>query len=145
LGLEVFSKFTSLVSEVRKAEEGILKAKGYSINDNLLDVIQAYRLERDRLTIEYQNLQTPEYREQLYQEVKDKKDKLHVSGESPEQRAKEFAALNYLMSYRASDVVGDNCLLPQGEVIRVQARPREDRERKLKLLRLRAKALKLKF
>lgn len=144
-GMEVFSQFMSLVSEVRKAEDGILKAKGYSINDNLLDVIQAYRHERDRLAIEHQNLQTHEYRNKLYQEVKDKKDKLHVSGESPEQRAREFAALNYLMSYRASDVVGDNCLLPEGEIERIQSRPSEDRERKLKLLRLRAKALKLMF
>lgn len=142
--MDVFGKFTSLVSEVRKAEEGILKTKGYSINDNLLDVIQAYRTERDKLNLEYQSLQTYEHREKLYNEIKEKKDKLLVGGASPEERAAEFAKLNYLLSYEASDISGDNCILPGIELQRVRSRPSEDRDRKLKLIRVRAMAFKLK-
>lgn len=140
-----FSFFRATLSEIRKAEETIMKEKGFTANDNLMDVIQAYRAEKDRLLIELNHLTSPEYKAKLYAEVRERKERMNVQGESPEMRAREFAALNHLLSYRSADVEGDSCPLPEGEIIRVQARPSEDRERKLKLLRLRAKALKLRL
>lgn len=139
------SQFRALVSEVRKAEESIIKEKGFTLNDNLLDIIQAYRSEKDRLTLELDDLKSYEYREKLMDEVRAKKEKLAVSGESPELRAREFAALNYLLSYRASDVDGDLCILPENEIKREKATDNTTGAHEFEMLKLRARALALKL
>ena len=139
----VFSSFKSFMSEVKKAEETILKQKGFTINDNMADIIVSYKTDKEKVNLELEYLRSQEYFEKKYHEVKDKKDRLAVRGESPETRAKEFSRLNYLLTYKSSDVAQDNCILPDTEAP-IEASP-NDRNRRMRLAKMRAKAVRLKM
>ncbi len=137
----IFSDFKMYLSEVRKAEDTILKQKGYSIHDNMQDIIESIKKDKERIIAEYEELSTPEYYDKVYNDTKVKKDKLAVRGELPETRAKEFTDLNYLLSYRATDVSSDNCILPEIE----KPQPIDDKARRLRLQKAKAKAFSIKL
>lgn len=135
---DVFGGFKSFMSEVRKAEETILKQKGFTIHDDLPKIIATYRADLEKVKLEMENLRSQAYMEKVYHEVKEKKERLAVRGESPEERAKSFAELNYLLSY-ASGSVAANCLLP------TVAQPKSNKIKNIKLLKLKAKSLKIRL
>jgi hypothetical protein len=139
----VFSSFKGFMSEVKKAEETILKQKGFTIDDNMADIIVSYKTDKEKVNLELEYLRSQEYFEKKYYEVKDKKDRLAVRGESPETRAKDFAKLNYLLTYKSADVIQDNCILPDTEVSTQSSS--NDRNRRMRLAKMRAKAVRLKM
>lgn len=81
---------------------------------------------------------------QIVQEIIDKKQRLRVKGEPVSKRVKEFAALNYLLTYGIKDVDLRACPLPAGPAKRRFANnrpPKESDRLKLKLkLQAQAKA-----
>ncbi|HSZ72484.1 MAG TPA: SNF2-related protein [Cytophagaceae bacterium] len=136
----IFSEFKMYLSQVRKAEDTILKEKGFTASDNISSIIESYKSDKEKVTLEMEHLLSQEYFETKYQEVKEKKDRLAVRGELPEVRAKEFSNLNYLLSYKATDVAGDNCMLPDTEII-----SNTSANKRLRLAKAKAKAIKLKL
>jgi hypothetical protein len=147
VGLEVgqrgneynFNEFKMYLSEVRKAERSVLASKGYSLEDDVDQIIEEFKKEVAVINAEMEETKSPEYIAAKMDEVVKKKEKLAIKGATVEERAAEFSKLNYLLDYRAKEVDGDNCMLPnEGEKIVSKVDP-------VKLLKLKAKALKLKL
>lgn len=111
----IINYYKEYVSTVKKAERNILKPKGFSISDDLKKVLEAYN--NDKLAIEqkkklFEGGENSERWESLREEIKAKKSTLAVDGKNATERAEDFAKLNYLLSFRASDVKADACSLP---------------------------------
>jgi len=136
----LYSDFKYYVSVVKKAEKTILAPKGFTINDDISKIIESYM--EDKKAIEEEDIETSkeEYLHELKAEAQLKKSALAVTGATVSERANEFAKLNYLLSYKASDVETNSCVLPEGEKVRVTDRPA-----KRGRLRLKAIAMKMKM
>jgi hypothetical protein len=97
--LEYFKEY---VSKVRLTERTLLKPRGFSIQDDLTPLSAALEKEKQELDKQAQlysnGTESPRFHA-LYNEILEKKEKLAVEGRSPEERAKEFARLNYLLGY----------------------------------------------
>ncbi len=106
--LEYFKEY---VSKVRLTERTLLKPRGYSIQDDLSPLSAALDKEKQELDKQAQlytgATESPRYHA-LYQEIQLKKEKLAVEGRPPEERAREFARLNYLLGYLMGYVDIDN-------------------------------------
>jgi hypothetical protein len=137
----LFSEFKQYLSNVKKAEKTILAQKGYTINDNMQDILSAFKADKEKIIAEQENAASEDFFAELKEEARMKKSAMAVSGATPQERAKDFAKLNYLLTYRATDVDSNSCQLPVGEntnVINIKDRRRSR-------LKLKAKALKLKL
>jgi hypothetical protein len=144
---DVFGEFRALVSEIRKAEEGILKQKGFSLQDDLNTVIASLRTDVEKTEKEIILITSPENIQKTYLQIKEKKEKMQVSGESAAQRAREFASLNYLLDYKTGQHE-ESCELPHKNK-QTANRPADssqrEREKKIRLAKAKAKALLLKW
>lgn len=115
--------FTNTLREVKKAERTILKPKGFSLENNFeeisLGVQKEFEEKQAAFILSYgagnDERSWPEAKryQELFAEIVAKKEALKVNGQPPEQRAKEFAALNYLLDYKAKQVTSGQCALPQ--------------------------------
>jgi hypothetical protein len=137
----LFSEFKQYLSNVKKAEKTILAQKGYTINDNMQDILSAFKADKEKIIAEQENAASEEFFAELKDEARMKKSAMAVSGATPEERAKDFAKLNYLLTYRATDVDSNSCQLPVGENTNVV----NLKDRRRSRLKLKAKALKLKL
>ncbi len=108
-----YDRFRGLVSDVRKAEKTVMGDKGFTVNDNLDEVVDIYTKERDQVSELIEKHGSSEYIKGKKEEVEKKKDELTVLGGTPQERAEDFAKLNYLLDFRASDTDGVNCGLPK--------------------------------
>ena len=91
------------VSKVRKTERTVLRSKGFTIDSDLEVVTAAYQQELDQLKAQagrYAGESTSPRWEELRKEIERKKSALQVEGRTAEERAGEFARLNYLLDYR---------------------------------------------
>ncbi|MBL6445690.1 DNA (cytosine-5-)-methyltransferase [Fulvivirga sp. 29W222] len=138
----MFNTFKEYLSEVRKAERTVLADKGYTLNDNMEDVLQAFKSERDKIQDEFDKTREPSYIKIKTEEVLAKKEKLQISGGNPIERARDFAKLNYLLEYKASDVEDGQCVLPSPDRKPLK---REQNDDKLRLIKLKAKAVKTRL
>jgi superfamily II DNA or RNA helicase len=111
----LYGDFKEALSIIRKAEKGILGQKGYTINDNLDDIIAAYHSDRVKIELEIERYQSDDYFASLKYEVQQRKSAMAILGANVHERAAEFARLNYLMSYRISDVQSGDSNLPLDE------------------------------
>lgn len=99
--------FKEYVSKVRKTERTILKPKGFSIDSDLSKVLETYTLEKQAIQKKaelYKGENSSERWKSLRQEIEDKKSALQVEGRTAQDRAGEFARLNYLLEYKADDI-----------------------------------------
>jgi predicted ABC-type ATPase len=114
--------FATTLREVKKAERTILKPKGFSLENNFeqisLEVQKEFEEKKAAFDIAYgagnDERSWPEAKryQELFAEIVAKKEALKVNGQPPEQRAKEFAALNYLLDYKAKQVTSGQCAIP---------------------------------
>ena len=91
------------VSRVRKTERNVLKPKGYSLESDLTPVAGQYEADKKALeerAAAFKGDQSSPRWEELRREVQHKKSALQVEGRSAEERALEFARLNYLLEPR---------------------------------------------
>ena len=146
---EVFSEFKAYLSEVRKAEKTILEKKGYTINDNFETIIEAYQKEHYQVLQEKERIQGDDYASEVYEQVVKKKEKLAIQGKTIEERVEDFAKLNYLLDYKASEVSGDNCMIPEQGMIQRPPIKNLDKDtdsgKKLRLAKAKAQAIRLKL
>ncbi|ELR71722.1 C-5 cytosine-specific DNA methylase [Fulvivirga imtechensis AK7] len=135
-----FNTFKEYLSEVRKAERTVLADKGYTLNDDMEEVLAAFKKEFEQIQEELDKTREESYLKVKMEEVLAKKEKLAISGGDPVERAKDFAKLNYLLDYKASDVEDQRCVLPLPD-----RKPVRRNDEKLKLLKLKAKAVKVRL
>ncbi|HBG69674.1 MAG TPA: SNF2 family helicase [Prolixibacteraceae bacterium] len=99
--------FKEYVSKVRKTERTILKPKGFSIESDLSKVLETYQLDKQAIVKKaelYKGDQGSERWKSLRSEIEAKKSALQVEGRTAQDRAEEFARLNYLLAYKADDI-----------------------------------------
>jgi superfamily II DNA/RNA helicase len=113
----LFSEFKFLLSNVKKAERTILIPKGFTINDDINKIIASYKEDQEKLKSELENADSESFFKGLVWEATEMKSAMAVSGGTVEERARDFAKLNYLISYKASDVDNNSCILPDGEIV----------------------------
>lgn len=146
----VFSEFKAYLSEVRKAEKTILEQKGYSINDNLQDIIQSFEKDKANVVLEKDRIHSEEHYAGILEEVKKKKEKLQIQGKTIEERILDFGRLNYLLDYKFSSIDPDSCSLPDPSrkllpgIAQRDPMP-NDRARKLRLAKAKALAMKMQL
>ncbi len=91
------------VSKVRKTEKTVLKSKGFTIESDLDVVLAEYTKEQNTLSTQAERYKgdhdSPRWAE-LRVEIQQKKSALQVEGKSAQERAGEFAKLNYLLDYK---------------------------------------------
>ncbi len=91
------------VSKVRKTEKTVLKAKGFTIDSDLDEVLASYKKEQDAVTNQAERFQgettSPRW-EELRAEIQQKKSALQVEGKTARERAAEFSKLNYLLDFK---------------------------------------------
>jgi hypothetical protein len=133
----LFSEFKQYLSNVKKAERTVLAQKGYSINDNLEEIIKTFKADKEKIDAELKEAQSEDFLSKLKEEVREKKSAMAIAGATVEERARDFAKLNYLLSYKSSEVSNDNCILPEAESTKSVT--------KVFRLKMKAKALKLKL
>jgi hypothetical protein len=145
-GYNLISDFKQYLSDVRKAEATVLTQKGYTLNDNMANIIAEFQKELEGIRKELEYLKSKEYFLKLMEEVQMKKDALQIEGKTVEQRAEDFAKLNYLLEYAFNPANADSCEIPQPgnapkrTADRAPATGNDEKERKIKLAKARAKA-----
>jgi len=95
------SSYRELLSKVKKTEKTVLEPKGYSVNDDILKIVNDYKEDLDVIQREINYLKSAEGREEVTKEVKEAKERFAVTGKNPEEQAKGFQSLNYLLAYKA--------------------------------------------
>jgi adenine-specific DNA glycosylase len=91
------------VSKVRKTEKTVLRAKGFTIDSDLDEVLASYKKEQDAVTNlaeRYQGESSSPRWEELRSEIQEKKSALQVEGKTAKERAAEFSRLNYLLDFK---------------------------------------------
>lgn len=110
------SYFKEYVSKVRKTERTILKPKGYSIESDLTKVLETYQLDQQAIQKKaelYKGEANSERWKSLRYEIEQKKSALQVEGRTADDRASEFAKLNYLLAFKAEDIpAGEPRMMP---------------------------------
>lgn len=99
--------FKEYVSKVRKTERTILKPKGFAIDSDLSKVLETYQLDKETIVKKaelYKGDQDSLRWKSLRGEIEAKKSALQVEGRTAQDRAAEFAKLNYLLAYKAEDI-----------------------------------------
>jgi superfamily II DNA/RNA helicase len=115
----IVGNFKESLTNVYKIERTILKPKRLSIFDDLSKLES--ELKKDVMDAEakltnYQGGQHGETSKrflELYKEIEAKKETLAVKGKSPQERAEDFAKLNYLLRYLKDDYDPETCPFPE--------------------------------
>ncbi len=109
-----FTAFVEAVSVIKKAEKTIFESKGFSASDNTKKVIEEYNKDLQEADRHLDYLKGDDYKYKVQREVKAKKNAMAIVGKSIDERVDEFAALNYLLSYKFADLPADGSI-PKAE------------------------------
>jgi superfamily II DNA or RNA helicase len=132
------------VSKFTKIKRTVFEQRGYSESTDL-SVIKS-ELENELLLVQAEQVQikTPDFQDQLMVKIAEQKKLYAVKGGSLEDRVKDFAALNHIMSYHF-DINKKFCDIPQFAAPKIKAEKPivniDDRSRRLKLAKAKAKAI----
>lgn len=129
--------FKEYVAKVKKAEKSILSAGGYTLDDNMQDILDFFDKDLQKASLEMDRIRSGEYRQEIIEEIGEKKKKMAVQGKSIYDRVDEFKKLNYLLDYKFTDIDSYSCEIPsQG----ISKKPNDDFAFKLQVQKRRAKA-----
>jgi hypothetical protein len=159
----IVNVFKETMTNVYKIERTILKPKRLGIFDDMSGLES--ELKKDVMDIEAklsnyrggQHGETSKRFLELYKEIEAKKETLAVKGKSPQERAEDFAKLNYLLQYLKDDYDPETCPFPEPTDkpgycqvntkqpgIHVQPQSNPDNEKRIRIARIKAQA-KLKM
>lgn len=107
-------RFRTAMTEAFKVERTVLKPKKLNLNSDLSNLKFEYEKEQnDILNIaERYKGEVPERLTEIMEDVRKRKALLNIDGKTAEERSKEFADLNYLLSYLKDDFDPDTCTFP---------------------------------
>lgn len=135
-------RFMMALSKLRKAENTILKDRGYNLNSNIKGIIDELQIEATTLANELENIKGEDWFKKNYEDIAEYKAKTAIFGESPEKRATQFATLNNLLGYSAQEEVTKDVprsrgfALPENTARQTTTISDADKIKKLKLLKL---------
>lgn len=109
-----FYRFKEFLAIVKKAQRTILKSESVS-DDEVEEVLYQYNSELNNAMKELTRLNSQEFMTELKREIEIKKSALQVDGKTIDDRVKEFASLNYLLSFKFDQNQDDSCIIPSKE------------------------------
>ncbi|MVO09736.1 SNF2 family helicase [Flavobacterium sp. TP390] len=136
-------KYKETLSQYLKIKRTIFELRGYSENTDLEIIKDEIQKELLLTATELENINTVEFQEKLMDKIIEDKKKYSIKGGELSDRVKDFSSLNYLMSYKFSDIDHTSCSIP-GIENKSQSIP-IDKDRRLRLAKAKAKALKIKL
>ena len=115
----IVANFREVMTNVYKIERTILKPKRLTIFDDLSMLESDLRKDVTDAEGKLTNYKGGQHGEtskrfmELYQEIEKRKETLSVKGKSPQERAEDFAKLNYLLQYLRSDYDPETSPFPE--------------------------------
>jgi len=82
--------FKESVVKVKKAEKSILSSGGYTLDDNIQDIIGHFEKDLEKAQLEMDRIKSTDYRKEVIDEIAEKKKKMAVQGKSIYDRVNEF-------------------------------------------------------
>ncbi|HEY4784757.1 MAG TPA: DEAD/DEAH box helicase, partial [Bacteroidales bacterium] len=159
----IVGNFKESMTNVYKIERTILKPKRLSIFDDMSGLERELKKDVMNAEAKLSNYKGGQHGEsskrflELYKEIEAKKETLAVKGKSPQERAEDFAKLNYLLQYLKDDYDPDTCPFPEpnDKPGYCQAKPKQpgipvspqtkpDNDKRIRIARIKAQA-KLKM
>ncbi len=113
-----FESLKEFVSKVKKAEKTALASKGFTSENDLQEILDQYKDDLEQTEKELERLQSNEYKNELNREVERKKSAMQVDGKTIEDRVREFANLNYLLSFKFEHTNHQACFIPSPKMER---------------------------
>ena len=137
--------FREYLSKIRKAEKSVLASNGFSIDDNIKEVIEFYQKDLEKALEVMKEIQSTEHRQEVIEEIAERKKAMQVKGKSIADRVNEFDDLNYLLDYKFTEVDPSVCEIPDRKKKPSYAKASDDKDDedfkfKLQLKRQTAKA-----
>lgn len=137
-----FDRYKDSVSQIGKLTRTLFTSRGYDVNTDISKITKEIENDIELTTADLDEIQTDNFQNKLYEKIKAEKERLAIKGGTLEQRVKDFASLNHLLSYRFTDIDHNSCSIPVKEL---KPKLDNDKERRLKLAKAKAKAVKLKL
>ena len=115
----IVNEFKESMTNVYKIERTILKPKRLSIFDDMSGLESELKKDVMNAEAKLTNYKGGQHGEQskrfheLFKEIEAKKETLAVKGKSPQERAEDFAKLNYLLQYLKDDYDPETCVFPE--------------------------------
>ncbi|MBT3301182.1 MAG: hypothetical protein HN381_02095 [Bacteroidetes bacterium] len=104
--------FREYLSKIRKAEKSVLASNGFTIDDNIQEVIDFYKKDLEKAQEVFQEIQSTEHKKEVIEEIAERKKAMNVKGKSIADRVSEFEGLNYLLDYKFTEVDPSICEIP---------------------------------
>ncbi len=92
--------FRGVLSKINKTESILAK---YDNAEDAINKISELIIAQDK---KLKELKTRDFQEKIYNEIVEEKKKLNIEGRTPQEAAKDFSDLNYLLDYEMADVDG---------------------------------------
>ena len=130
--------FKEYLAKIKKAEKSVLASSGYTLEDNIEEIIKAYEGDLEKAQAVMIEIKSPQHRQEIIEEIAERKKQFSVEGKTIQARVGDFEKLNYLLDYKFTDVDPNVCEIPRPEM--KPQRQDDDFSFKLQLQRKRAKA-----
>ncbi len=104
--------FKEYLAKVKKAEKSVLASNGFTIDDNINEVISFYKKDLEKANKELDDIKSDDHKQEVKEAIAEKKKAMQVKGKSIEDRVSEFDGLNYLLDYKFIDINPAVCELP---------------------------------
>ena len=137
-----FTRYKDVVSQLGKIQRTLFKNRGYDENTNIDKIKAELVKEQEENDQELKDLNTDQFQEKIYNQIKAAKDKLSIKGGTLDSRVKDFASLNYLLSYKFKDVDHKSCIIPTKEN---PIKNTTNNDKKLKIAKARLRLAKAKL
>lgn len=108
--------FKEYLAKVKKAEKSVLASSGYTLEDNISEIIKAYQEDLEKAQQVLVEIKSPQHRQEVIEEIAERKKQYSVEGKTTEARVKDFEKLNYLLDFKFTDVDPNTCELPSPDM-----------------------------
>jgi hypothetical protein len=132
--------FKEYLSKVRKAEKSVLSAGGFTMDDDMKEILAHFEKEQQKALQELEQIKSTAHKQEIVEEIAEKKKAMAVQGKSIDDRVNEFKKLNYLLDYKFTDVDPLVCEIPGTGITKRKQTEDSDFVFKLQVQKRRAKA-----
>ncbi len=133
-----FDSYKTTVSKLGKIKKTLFQDRGYSEDTNLAVIKEDLEKELQEITVEIEDLKSPEFEKKVYDELVEKKKKYGVKSASVADRVKQFASMNHLLDYKFEKTFAENCEMPEKH--KIKPAKKIDNKR-LRIAKAKAKAI----
>lgn len=135
------NQFVETKSKYEKIYKNIFVTRGYAENADIEVIKNDFANELILKQTELEQLKSPEVQQQLMEKIEEQKEKFAVRGGTLDQRVKDFASLNHIMSYTYVKGQSAVCEIPTQEYkATTTTSTTADKERRIRIANANAKA-----